>query len=746
MAERVPTLLPDARLAARHIAIKHQLLRRTHWGLLESRTDGEPDVVFNKKSTTLFICRDVLGLVQANRHAREPLEKIASISMHEKPEGITFSITPIHNDVGIKVYEKYLTLKGHDLPRDATVYIGKTEYIFRCLTDVVESPSHASRYKIASEMVKEGGQGVVRFGETVNDEDALAVAIKRTKVKPWQLQNMALQLSVWEALDHPAVLPLRDYWFETDDKAPETLRVYMVSELAPYGTLKDYVMHEGPLSPPLARSVLIQIIDGLLNILVFRKDAGSITVRICDFGLIRQRKKDPSRNVEPAGSAGWAPPDIVNHVYNEKSESFGVGAIMFFLVPQMDKVPEEMMKKIGDAGELLKRLLEPQNDQRISLEDASDHSFLAPAKPLEPLAFNNPLVQNFLTKGSKGNYSAARTAIPQFAGPDDLGPPEKTEPPETPTLQHAILGNGDGSPRKSNIPEVIRTTQIHGEVNFDGSLVINGNVVVTGGVIVNGTVEVLGEALIRGPLTLRGQLTGGHHLDHDCENYRSEAIVVDVADPNELPGPPQAPIPVLPTRQAAEQALREAGYRSGLSRMASVWPGADVPEAALRYAWRVFDCDPPEVDNGARSDDTVMAGPPGEASANPIPLSSTGRSGLVVMDSVAEVEMQLLAAVEEDSTSPDLAGPAQDTVREDDPAVDAHAGNDIAESSNHVARPRRSARRTAGRGRGDEAGTTTARVDQGEQQDSDDESNGLNNKRRKTRSSTRNKKLKTTKN
>lgn len=59
----------------------------------------------------------------------------------------------------------------------------------------------------------------------------------------------------------------------------------MVSDLAPYGTLKDYVEHEGPLceqyssivihsrpltyclpplAPPLARSVLIQIIDGLL--------------------------------------------------------------------------------------------------------------------------------------------------------------------------------------------------------------------------------------------------------------------------------------------------------------------------------------------------------------------------------------------------------------------------------------------------------------------------------------------------
>lgn len=73
MAERVRTLLPDARLTPRHIAIKHQLLHRTHWGLLESRTDGEPDVVFKRASTKFFICRDVLGLVQATRHPRGEL-------------------------------------------------------------------------------------------------------------------------------------------------------------------------------------------------------------------------------------------------------------------------------------------------------------------------------------------------------------------------------------------------------------------------------------------------------------------------------------------------------------------------------------------------------------------------------------------------------------------------------------------------------------------------------------------------
>lgn len=65
----------------------------------------------------------------------------------------------------------------------------------------------------------------MRFGGTVGDKDALAVAIKCMKVKPWQLQDMALQLSVWEALDHPAVLPLHDFWLETDDEAPDTLQV-----------------------------------------------------------------------------------------------------------------------------------------------------------------------------------------------------------------------------------------------------------------------------------------------------------------------------------------------------------------------------------------------------------------------------------------------------------------------------------------------------------------------------------------
>lgn len=158
----------------------------------------------------------------------------------------------------------------------------------------------------------------------------------------------------------------------------------------------------------------------------------------------------------------------------------------------------------------------------------------------------------------------------------------------------------------------------------------------------------------------------------------------------------------------------------------------------MRYAWREYDFDPPGVDSGVRSDDTVMAGPPGEPGAHPVPPSSTGRSGLVAMDSVAEVEMLLLAGVEEGSTSPDLAGPAQDADHEDAPAGDAHAGNDIAESSNHAAR------RTAGQGPGDEAGPSAARADQGEQQDSDDERNGRTNKRRKTRSFTGSKKRRTT--
>ncbi|EIN04188.1 kinase-like protein [Punctularia strigosozonata HHB-11173 SS5] len=788
MAERVPTLLADARLAARHIAIKHQLLHRTHWGLLESRTNGEPDVIFNKSSSTWLVCRDTAGLVRASNDVPESFQTIVTISKQGDQGTETFKITPANDLYGIKVNDEFLKPEEYTLPRDSTVYIGKTEYIFRSLTDVDEPPSHASRYQIRHGLAKAGGQGVVQFGKTVGNQREYAVAIKRMDVQYRQLQNIALELSIWESLDHPAILRLHDWWIETDDSKPDVVEVYTVSALAAFGTLEDCIQNEGPLSPALARLVLTQIIDGLLymhsqgimhcdlkpsNVLVFHKDADSIAVKICDFGLVKQRKRDPFLDVEPAGSAGWAPPDILNHVYNEKSESFGVGAIMFFLlfamrpflllrekkrsplptristrVPQIDQVTPEMMKDIGDAGQdLLKRLMEPQNCKRISLEDASDHPFLVPTRPFELLAFNNPLVQNFLSnKDGKGNYSAAGTPIPEFIGVNDLGPPATTEPPETPRRQPGVLGNLVRSPRElaSTVSEVGSTgvNEIRGDVELDGNLVVHGNVVVTGKVVVIGAVEVLGEAKVRGPFTVHGQLMGLHPLDHDCENYRSETNAEDEAsnsdshdesiDPDELPEPSQTPVPFAPERRAATQ-----GYRSGLSLMASVWPGTEVPDADYGF---------PEVDDDARSDDTVMAGAPGEASANPIPRSSTSGADLLAMDNVAEVEMRLSAAVGDDASSPDLAGPSQGTEREGGAAVDAYARNEIAESSNHAIRPRRSARRTAGQGRGDEAGTTSARVDQGEQQDSDDESNGLNNKRRKTRSSTRNKKLKTTKN
>ncbi|EIN04165.1 kinase-like protein [Punctularia strigosozonata HHB-11173 SS5] len=415
---------------ARHASIKYQLRQTVDpHGFLQSSVKAKEHVVLHKSKREWPVYDTVQG--------RDMLvAKLTKVSVRTE-QGAKEELQISRETEACAVYVDGAEVAHHCVHTvipDASVRINNVDYIYHCLKNIPEYPPGLEGYNVRTEIGK-GGEAVVMLASC--NATGRAVAIKGVRLHIGSFHKLKDDIRRWEGFIHPNLARLMDW-------CREASHVYFVSPLARFGSLHDYVEQEGKLSEDLAQPVIAQVIEGLLylhgegflhadvkpdNVLVFDKDRrGVLTVKMSDFGLTIPTDKDPDRIIGMGGTANWAPPEVKRGMYNERSDAYGVGGIMFFVLfrkmvfhinPTLLTLEARLAGRrfqiedistlpvTAEARETLGGLLENDHGQRWSLRKARDARWLRtcvlPPANVGPLPFSNALSQEMAAKYQEKN-------------------------------------------------------------------------------------------------------------------------------------------------------------------------------------------------------------------------------------------------------------------------------------------------------------------------------------------------------
>ncbi|EIN06919.1 kinase-like protein [Punctularia strigosozonata HHB-11173 SS5] len=275
----------------------------------------------------------------------------------------------------------------YTLSPDDSVHIDGNDFVYRLLTHLGDDPRNKNNY-VKQLQIGSGAEGVVSMARCTTT--GCMVAIKKVQMRHGSFEKYANEIRLWEGLHHRNVNSMVD-WYRDPDK-PALL--YIVSHLAPHQSLYHYIERFGGLAEELAKPVLAQIIDGLTymhaqgflhrdikpeNILVFHIDeSGVLTVKITDFGTCIPINENPDANVDRAGTANWAAPEVAISRNNEISEAFCVGGVMFFIL--FAERPFLVSDQANDMAEMIRtrlsqldRIGPDEDDEEMDHEDTDHH-------------------------------------------------------------------------------------------------------------------------------------------------------------------------------------------------------------------------------------------------------------------------------------------------------------------------------------------------------------------------------------
>lgn len=186
-------------------------------------------------------------------------------------------------------------------------------------------------------------------------------------------------------------------------------KICLVMELAEDGDIFDYVVREGPLPEPSARTLFCQLVEAIQychNSGVAHRDLKcenallqGHTLKLTDFGFAKLLPRD-SRELSWTfcGSTAYAAPEVLQGVPHDsrKGDVWSMGVILYVLLcahppfddtdipnmlhQQQKGVPVPRHLEISkECQNLLKMLLEPDMTLRPSIEGVSRHPWLTNA-------------------------------------------------------------------------------------------------------------------------------------------------------------------------------------------------------------------------------------------------------------------------------------------------------------------------------------------------------------------------------
>ena len=211
------------------------------------------------------------------------------------------------------------------------------------------------------------------------------------------------EINILRKMDHPHIVKINDFYTTCSE-------YILVTEYCPEGELFYEIKSSAPFNEALAGWYMKQIFSAVCychklkiihrdlkpeNILIYQKNKNGFNIiKIIDFGtavFFNKNLKEKSR----AGSIYYISPEILSKKknYTEKCDMWSCGVIMYILLtgqpPFNGNSDEKIIKKISDgkfdmekypwpiisnhAKDLVKKLLEVDDQKRISAEEALKH-------------------------------------------------------------------------------------------------------------------------------------------------------------------------------------------------------------------------------------------------------------------------------------------------------------------------------------------------------------------------------------
>ena len=250
-----------------------------------------------------------------------------------------------------------------------------------------------------------GSFGKVRLAEHQLTGHKVAVKIlNRNRIRQLEMdEKVRREIKILKLFYHPHIIRLYEVIYTPTD-------IYMVMEFVPGGELFDFIVSNGRLSEPRARSMFQQLVSGVEYChqhMVVHRDLkpenllldGEQQLRIADFGLSNVMK-DGDFFKTSCGSPNYAAPEVISgRLYaGPEVDVWSCGVILYALLcgslPFDDENIPNLFKKIkggiftlpghmsDEIKDLISRMLVVDPLQRITLPEIRRHRWFSESLPL----------------------------------------------------------------------------------------------------------------------------------------------------------------------------------------------------------------------------------------------------------------------------------------------------------------------------------------------------------------------------
>ena len=272
------------------------------------------------------------------------------------------------------------------------------------------------------------------------------VAIKCVLRKDLPLADDAAiydEVAIMASLNHPHIVPIIDFFDEKDC-------YFIVMELMSGGDLFDRIGQKKSYSEADARDLVVKMLKAVSfchrrkiahcdmkpkNLLLMSDDNDSF-IKLADFGFAA-RVHRPKSLTKQCGTPFFVAPEILKrHPYDQQSDMWSVGCIVFLLLsgslPFMGRSQKELFSKIvsgkfvfkeeewagvsDDAKDLVSKMLVLDPDRRITSENALRHPWLKLAKDRLSKIGLQSTSQRLKTFNAKMKLRSAMIAVDWISG------------------------------------------------------------------------------------------------------------------------------------------------------------------------------------------------------------------------------------------------------------------------------------------------------------------------------------------
>ena len=271
---------------------------------------------------------------------------------------------------------------------------------------IMDQKGNPSEKYIRGEKVGEGSFGIVYKAKNIlfNNNMTMKVIDKNENMDYVIIKN---EMDILKKLSHPHIAKIYDF-YQSDDC------YYLIYEFFAEGNIYDYI-GKGNLNEQQLSILFYQVLSGLSylhekdifhrdmkpeNILISKKEIDLLTdeeyfwIQIIDYDCAKIFEENKKEN-SVSGNIYYSAPEVLNKEYDEKSDIWSVGVILYMLL--VGKAPfdglnnEEIMNSIKtkeydtdneklnqfseDVRDLLKGLLKKNTEERLSAKQALNHQW-----------------------------------------------------------------------------------------------------------------------------------------------------------------------------------------------------------------------------------------------------------------------------------------------------------------------------------------------------------------------------------